>query len=342
MPAGRWLLPIGVGQVAVWQLAAVAVLVTAFPADVGTVPVIAVAVLVVLVSSVRFGGLCGYEWAIVYVRYRMRKPVAAPTPMLALLPSLYVHTHFDRAGNRVGVASVDENVDYSVTIRLAPSARPAPQALLALLHKSFDSQVSSVQLVVRAVAASPAPIRVHWLALRYRSDVHPLAALARGGGQEGGRRTAAAAALRLVGELADAGYPSVVLDTLELHQDLLVVAGADPEAFHGPRPTRMTESWRDWSIGRLRQVCFVPRNPADATALVGRYAPGSTFTCSSYSLTRTARGHVRSRAAVRIGVSREEFWLSPEKVTARLGVPLKAANGRHGEHVLATLPLAAG
>lgn len=330
--------PIRAGQVAVWQLAALAVLVAAFPVNIAAG---ALAVAVVGLSSIRMGGLCSYEWAVIYIRYRMRKPLSAPAPMLAVLPNLYVHTHIDRAGNRVGVATVD--TDFTVAIRLAPTAHPSPQQLISLLHKSFtrpDLQLSGAQLVVWAVPASPAPIRVHWLALRYRSDAYPLAALARGGGSEGGRKAAASAALRLVGSLADAGYPSVVLDTIELHQELLVAVGA--EALHGPKSgsVMVRETWRDWSIGQIRQACYAPRRSADAIPLVGRYVPGSTFTCTSYSFSRTARGQIKTRAALRIGVAPDRQWLAQDTVSARAGIPLLPTNGRQHAHVLATLPLA--
>jgi type VII secretion protein EccE len=334
----RWILPIHAGQVAVWQLAALAVLVPTFPANVAA---LVVAVAVVGLSSIRTGGLCAYEWALIYVRYRMRKPISAPAPMLAVLPNLYVHTHIDRAGNRVGVATVD--TDYTVAIRLAPSAHPSPSQLITLLHKSFtrpDLQLSGAQLVVWAVPASPAPIRVHWLALRYRSDAYPLAALARGGSHEGGLKAAASAALRLVGTLADSGYASVVLDTLELHQELLVAVGA--EAMHGPKSgsVMIRETWRDWSIGQIRQACYTPRRASDAVSLIGRYVPGSTFTCSSYTLSRTARGQIRAQAALRIGVSPDRPWMPPDTVSTRAGIPLLPTNGRQHAHVLATLPLA--
>lgn len=40
----------------------------------------------------------------------------------------------------------------------------------------------------------------------------------------------------------------------------------------------------------------------------------------------------------RLGVATQRFWGTPERVIAKLGVPLLAANGRQAEHVPATLP----
>jgi type VII secretion protein EccE len=344
-----WILPIRVGQVAVWQLGVLAVLATAFPLGSLGVTMIAVAVVAVAATSVRIGGLCAYQWAAIYVRYRLRRAAPpAQTPMLALLPDLFVHTHVDRAGNRVGIASIARTADYSVLVRVAPASHPDPARLMSVLHKAYerpDLPLSGAQLVIWAVpglSKSATPIQVHWLALRYRMDEAPSAALARGGGEDGARRAASSAALRLASDLADAGYPSSVLDTPEVHQELLGALGADPDVLYGPvvGGHRITETWNSWSVGRLRQACFVLHDSADAAALLGRCAPEAAFTCTSYTLNRTTRGEVRATTAVRIGVSPSQFWLTPQRVSARFGLPLLPANGRQVAHVLGTLPLA--
>jgi type VII secretion protein EccE len=346
-----WLLPVRVGQVAVWQLAVLAVLATVFALDTRSIVVIVVAALAVVVTSVRIGGLCGYQWVATYLRFWLRRRATgqpAATPVRALEPRLSVHTHVDRVGNRVGVTSLEEEADFGVTVRVAPADHPDPARLISLLRAAFDSPdlpMSRASLVVWAmpgVAASPVPIRVHWLALRYREEEAPWAALARGGGADGGRRAAASAALRLVSDLAGVGYAGSVLDTPDLHSELLVAVGADPDALrdNGSAGFRAEETWRGWSVGELRQACFVPRSDADAVELIGKCVPEATFTCTAYTLSRTVRGEIRATATARVGVPKRQFWLTPHQASAKLGIRLLATDGRHAHHVRATLPLA--
>jgi type VII secretion protein EccE len=338
-----WLLPIGVAQVAVWQLGALAVLATAFPIDALAIVVMALAAAAVAMTSIRIGGRCGYEWLATYVRYLLRRSSwAGETPVRALEPRLHIHTYVDRANNRFGIASIDQDANHSVTVRLAPSAQPAPATLISVLRNVFDrtdSALSGAQLVVWTVPA-PDPLSVYWLALRYRHDDAPWAALARGGGQDGRHKAVASAALRLVSELADAGYASSVLDTPDLHNELMAAVGADSDAVHGSGPPsyRAEENWRSWSVGKLRQACFVPRSAQDAVALMGRYVPDAAFTCTSYTLHRTAYGSVREVAAVRVGLPKD--GPAPQEAATALGGHLQPAHGRHGRHVLTTLPLA--
>ncbi|WP_194916416.1 type VII secretion protein EccE [Catenulispora rubra] len=172
-----------------------------------------------------------------------------------------------------------------------------------------------------------APMRVTWLALRYRPRQAPTAALARGGGELGSARAVASAALGLVARLDEAGYGADALDQAELGQELMV-------ALHGadPAPPTVLETWRDWSAGALRQICYEPHRALDPAALLGRWTPGAAFTCASYTLSRTARGRVRSEAALRIaGVDAESL---------RPPFPAIRANGRQQEFVLRTMPLA--
>ncbi|HET9141093.1 type VII secretion protein EccE, partial [Actinophytocola sp.] len=142
----------------------------------------------------------------------------------------------------------------------------------------------------------------------------------------------AVAALRLSAELSAAGYPNAVLDTPELHHDLIVAAGA------GPTPQRGRESWRECSVDGVRQACFLPRRAADVLPLIGRPAPGSAFTCVAYTISRGGAGH--DTAAVRLGPAPTLPRLTPRAVAARLDPRLRPANGRHGQYLLTTLPLA--
>jgi type VII secretion protein EccE len=334
-----WLLPVGAGRVATWQLAALAVLTTGFRITAATVTVMAVAGMLVAVTSVRFGGLCGYQWAVVLARYvaRRRRP-APPTPVHALEPRLRLHPHEDRAGNRTGVATIAG--DHIAVVRLAPNAHPDPAVLVSLLHKAVDREdhpVSGARLVVLAVPASPYPVRMHWLALRYRAAAAPWAALARGGGETGCHKAAASAAQRLASDLAGAGCSASVLDAPELWQELLIALGVSPDL----GAPRAVETWRHWSVGPTRQASFTPRDPADAVRLLGRAVPAATFTCTAYSIARPIpNGPSHVTAAVRLGVANQQFWLTPERVATKLGVRLMPAHGRQAETALATLPLA--
>lgn len=175
--------------------------------------------------------------------------------------------------------------------------------------------------------ANRGPMRVYWLSLRYRPGQAPHASLARGGGELGAARAVASSALGLVARLDTAGYPADALDQMELGQELLVALNAGD-----PAPSEVRETWRDWSSGHLRQVCFEPHRSLDPAGLLEQWAPGAVFTCSSFTMSRTPRGRIRGTSAMRIAGP------DPEGLTAP--VPAVRANGRHQEFVLRTLPLA--
>jgi type VII secretion protein EccE len=329
-----WLLPLGAGRVVAWQVAVLAVLMTGFRVTPAAVTVMALAGLLVAVTSVRVGGLCGYQWVGVFTRFvvrRRRSPAAAPTPVHTVAPRLQVYQHEDRVGNRTGIASVGG--DHVAVVRVAPAAHPDPALLVSMLHKAIgrtDYPVSGARLVVWAVPANPWPVRVHWLALRYRAADAPWAGLARGGGDLGCRKAVASAAQRLVSDLAGAGCASAVLDLPELCQELMVALGVGSDA-------RPVETWHDWVAGPVHQSCFTPSAPADAVSLLGRCVPEAMFTCTAYSLSRDTP-HVT--ATVRLAVANSQrFWLTPRRAAAKLGIRLLAANGRQADGVLATLPL---
>ncbi|NUR63645.1 MAG: type VII secretion protein EccE [Catenulispora sp.] len=177
------------------------------------------------------------------------------------------------------------------------------------------------------VPANRGPMRVYWLSLRYRPRQAPHASLARGGGELGAARAVASAALGLVARLDTAGYPADALDQVELGQELLVALNAGD-----PAPSAVRETWRDWSSGHLRQVCYEPHRSLDPAGLLEQWAPDGVFTCSSFTLSRTPRGRVRGTSAMRIA--------GPDPEGLKAPVPAVRANGRHQEFVLRTLPLA--
>jgi type VII secretion protein EccE len=354
-PGGRIGLfrPIRVGQVALWELAIVAVLATVIPPRPASIAVGAVALVVIGTTSVRWSGLCAYQWAGVHLRFRRRpRTVRAADPLEHVLPGLRVRRQIDRAGNRAGLAERGDSL--SAVVRLVPAANPDPAGLLAVLESAFDRtdiRLAGAQLVVWSVPSPPraryygdgrdvAPIQVHWLALRFRSADAPAATIARGGGDLGAARATTAAALGLAGRLAEAGYSGVVLDEPELRQELLVALGSDSPTVTATAPVTVQETWQDWAIGTLRQITYRPTSAADGRAVLGRFVPGAAFTCTSYALRRPARGGTRGESRVRIGWHPTSRPPVPRQVAAALGVRLLVDNGRHAESVVDNLPMA--
>jgi type VII secretion protein EccE len=344
----RWIAPVRVWQLATWQVAALAVAFTLDRPVPVRLAVAAAAGAVFVLTSVRTGGRCLSQWADTLVRYRRRRGArrGAAEPLTALLPDLRLRQHVDRAGNRVGLAVCGDGL--TAVVRLTPTTRADPGTLLAVLRDAFDSStipLAAAQLVVWTVAAprqggrhqaaaAPEPMRVYWLALRYRPGRAPDAARARGGGETGAMRATASAALGLVVRLDEAGYPSAVLDQDALGQELLVALGASATT-----AAHVREGWRSWSATDIRQVCYLPDRRLDPADLLDRWIPEAAFTCVSYTLTRTARGQVHGESAARLGTPRAR-GARPPKPNSAFGGPATPTTGRHHRYVLRTLPLA--
>jgi type VII secretion protein EccE len=324
-----WLLPVRPLQAAVWEIAAIAVLLAWLvdpvpqPARIG---VSVLATLLVLLTSVRFAGRHLAGWALTWTAYRLRRHDTrrdSPDPLLCVAGPVKVRQHVDRAGNRFGVAEVDGG--WSALVRLTPGTG-APDSLVDVLRSAYrrtDVPLASAQLLTWAIPRGEQVLRVRWLAVRYRPDQAPIAALARGGGELGALRSTASAALSLMGALAEAGYQSTVLEAGELAKELRVALGVQGAASGPP------EGWRSWTWGGAAQVCFTPRSPRVLEVSI----PGAAFTATSYTLTRTPGGREKAEVTVRVG--------------ARPGAPVPAPNlpvvplhGRHGAGVRRTLPLA--
>jgi type VII secretion protein EccE len=367
LPALSWILPIRIGQIAVWQIAILAVLASIGsgqgrpgrlpPLDIADYIVIGVAALTFLLTSVRIAGLCGYQWIAVYSRFRDRQREAKESkrkgepggdPVRAVLPNLQTRQHVDRAGNRVGLAKVDDG--WTAVLRLSPRGRTSPAALVSTMRAAYgrtDIPLSSMELVawtmpgpldVDADSGAPKaePIRVFWLAVRYRPSDAPLAAIARGGEEIGALRATASAALRLGAELARVGYSCAVLDEPELRQELFIALGCDRAGGN-----EIKETWRTWSVGRMRQSCFSLRNSGDVLLALNRWAPGAAFSSTSLLFHRTPHGKVRREVTVRIGLPHNRKT-KPEQLAAGLNIGLVPLHGRHADHVRGALPLAIG
>ena len=329
-----WLLPIRPLQAAVWEIAAIAVLLAWLLSGV-TQPVrIGVRVgagLVVLATSVRFAGRHLAGWALTWTAYRLRRHDTrrdSPDPLLHVAGPVRVRQHVDRAGNRFGVAEVDGG--WSAIVRLTPGpGAPGPAALVELLRAAYrraDVPLASAQLLTWAVPRGQQVLRVRWLTVRYRPDLAPIAALARGGGDLGALRSTASAALSLMGSLAEAGYQSTVLEAEELSRELRVALGTQ-----GPRGEGATEGWQSWKWGESKQVCFTPRSAHPS--ILDWAVPGAAFTATSYTLHRTPGGRETAEVTIRVGAR-------PGAAVPPPGLPAVPLHGRHGSAVRRTLPLA--
>ncbi|WP_206797293.1 type VII secretion protein EccE [Amycolatopsis sp. MtRt-6] len=323
-----WLLPIRPLQAALWEIAAIAVLLAWLvdgvtqPARIG---VSVAAGLVVLLTSVRFAGRHLAGWALTWTGFRLRRHDTrrdSPDPLHCVAGPVKVRQHVDRAGNRFGVAEIDGG--WSALVRLTPGPG-APGPIVDALHAAYrrtDIPLASAQLLTWAIPRGDQVLRVRWLAVRYRPDEAPIAALARGGGDLGALRSTASAALSLMGTLAEAGYQSTVLEAGELAKELRVALGVQ-----GP-PSGAPDRWKSWTWGTAAQACFRPRSPRVLDLAV----PGAVFTATSYTLTRTPGGKEKAEVTIRVGARAGAPVPVPPSV-----IPL---HGRHGAGVRRTLPLA--
>lgn len=329
-----WILPVRALQVAVWEIAALAVLVACTVDEVSQplrITVAALACLIFVTTSVRVAGKHLAGWASTWLGHRLRRHDSrrdSPDPLHRLVGALKVRQHVDRAGNRFGVAEIDGG--WSAIVRLKSPLSPDTETILRILRDTYrraDIPLSTAQLLTWTVARGQTgkPYRVHWLTVRYRPDEAPVAALARGGGELGALRSTACAALGLMGALAEAGYESTVLEANELAEELRVALGAG----HRAEPS---DAWRSWSAGQATQVCFTPVADHDATGALDVFVPGAAFTASSYTLHRTPGGKEKADVVIRVG--------GGEAKASELGVRAVPLHGRHAQGVRRSLPLA--
>ncbi|GAB3381653.1 type VII secretion protein EccE [Amycolatopsis echigonensis] len=331
-----WLLPIRPLQAAGWEIAALALLL-AFTvhglAQPVRITVAALAGLVLVTTSVRVAGRHFAGWAWTWLAHRLRRHDSrrdSPDALLRVAGPVKVRQHVDRAGNRFGVAEVDG--DWSAIVRLTPGAgEPSTDDLLAILRTTFqgtDIPLAAVQLLTWAVPREAQVYRVRWLAVRYRPDDAPIAALARGGGELGALRSTASAALSLMVALAEAGYPSTVLEAGELTNELRVALGVSTG-----NPESDGDFWRAWKWGGLTQTCYSPRSSRGLARTLGTAVPGAAFTATSATLRRTPGGREKLELTIRVGARAEE-------VPVPQGVSVVPLHGGHGAAVRRTLPLA--
>ena len=336
-------------QVVVWQLAVLAALTGLRPAGGREIAVLAVGGAAVLCSSVRIRGLTGCEWTAVAMRFQRARvrsePASAADALPALLPSLQIRTHTDRAGNSVGIAGVGEG--WSAAVRLAAPAGVDPAQVARVLDEAYRSgeiRLAAAQLVIWTVPPNPddslgESARTLWLAVRYLAAEDPQATRARGGGELGALRATASATFSLARRLDDAGYACSVLDGAALHEQLLVALGEDIDT--GPLVAgSVAETWQSHAIAAIPQACYRPSYGADPLSLLGRPSSGVAFTCESYTLRRRPRGRIGRELIVRAGALDPDAPGVGEALTQGMATALDRLDGRHRAYTRSTLPLA--
>jgi type VII secretion protein EccE len=351
------------GRVAVWQLALLgAVFATAAP----TVPraaALAVCALALVFSATRVRGRWLDQWLRVRLgfgrRVRERATLRFATPLDAVAAGFDIRSYTNRAGNKVGLLTDGTSWVAVLRVEIPPQAEHAElqtrlRTLLDRLVAAFadgDVRIAATQLVTWSVpAVGGGAWRLHWAAVRFVPRACPAAVEARGGGEHGAQRAAAAAALRLAASLRQAGFPVRVLDNAEVRSELSTALGVDQRTLEGAPPDghRPTETWVSWSIGALHHVSYRLRRPARhrgvlASALTWLARPPALATCVSVLFQRADAGPPRAQVAVRVAVpadrTKRAVRSALRQATKELGVHAVPMNGAHALGVQATIPL---
>ena len=169
----RWLLPIRLGAVLIWQAAAMAVLVSyAHRTESSGRPVFwavaGLAGLILLSSSIRVAGLTGIERVRASIALRRRRKryagtASSDTVQNRLLPGLTLNTHIDRAGNRTGV--IGSGLGWSAAIRIADTSTPDPDALIGAATRAClrpDLPLAAAQVLSWNVPSTWAGLAGHF------------------------------------------------------------------------------------------------------------------------------------------------------------------------------------
>ncbi len=339
----------------------------------------------VALVSIRFRGRHLPEWLLARWRLRRRtrlwRGYRPRSPIGVVVPGADTRGHADRGGNRVGLLA--DGPSWTAMFRLDPI--PDGQLVqrlgglldeLARAISGGDLLLDAVQLVGWSVPASgpgrdgPAAsmggvagtgmaLRTFWVAARFLPGLHPGAVEARGGGEQGAIRAAAATALRLAASLRQRGYRLRILDGAELTDELGTSLGLEPPPRGaGGRPLTVQgrgpsakETWRSWSLGALHHACFrvrrPPRQPARLAAMFTLLArPPAVTTCVSvlYSRDWTIGAAPRREVVVRVAVPADRNPRAVRRALRRavsgLRGKLTPMNGEHLPGVRATIPLA--
>ena len=365
-------------RVAVWQLAVLgAVLATAAPL-IPRAAVFATCAAVLVFSGVRVRGRWLDQWLRVRFgfgrRVRRRAAHRPTTPLDVVAAGFDVRSYTNRAGNRLGLLTDGTSWVAVLRVELPPHTERTElqgrlRTLLDRLAAAFDDgdvRIASTQLVTWAVPTPAAGLatgpgsprsvawRVHWAAVRFVPRACPAAVEARGGGEHGAQRAAAAAALRLAASLRQAGFPVRMLDSAEVRSELSTSLGVDPtrprtaDSSEPEALLRPTETWASWSIGALHHASYRLRRPTRhravlAGALTWLARPPALSTCVSVLFHRADPGPPRAQVSVRVAVpadrTKRAVRAALRAATKDLGVHAVAMNGAHASGVQATIPL---
>ncbi|MDQ2958587.1 MAG: type VII secretion protein EccE [Actinomycetota bacterium] len=360
----RILLPIRLGAVLGWEIAALAAAIgyqhredrygrQAFYA------VLAVAVLLVLLTSLRVAGLTGWERLRDgrRLQHRLRgyaRDKAADTVQRRLLDGLTLNTHIDRAGNRTGLLGAE--LGWSALIKIGDAAVPDPAALIEAASRAClrpDLPLAAAQVLSwnvpsawgeqREGNSANRTLRQYYLSVRTAENPSARAILARGGGPAGAQRATASAAAALAFELTRLGYPCSVLDSAELEQHVQLMSGASYSAqpvnagtAAAPKETKDT-----WAVGRIQQSCFrIGGGTSQAAALNWTAGSPLSFVIGSCTITPDRRGQPRLEYLMRAAMISQQSPLTIEQASRTLDKRLIPLRYRQERYVRATLPVA--
>ena len=352
----RWLLPIRLGAVLVWEVAAAAVLIGyAHRSDsVGRSVfwvIAAIAAVVFLLSSIRVAGLTGTGRvrAAFSLRRRRKRYAADPTGdtvQQRLLPNLTLNTHIDRAGNRTGMIGAD--LGWSATVRISDTSTPDPDALIAAATRAClrpDLPLAAVQVLSWNVPSNweggTGTLRQFFLSVRVAETPSRRAILARGGGPAGAQRATASAAASLAFELTQLGYACSVLDGSELEQHVQLMSGAT--AVSPDQAAKPVETKDTWAIGQIQQSCFrVGGGTSRAEALLWPAQTPLSFAIGSCTIRPNGDRDPQLTFLMRAAMVRQQQALTIEQASRALDRRLIPLRFRQEAAMRATLPLALG
>ena len=354
----RWLLPIRLGAVLVWEAAGIAVLISyAHRNDSTGRPIFwavaGLAALILLLSSVRVAGLTGLERFRVAITLRRRRKRYATdavddTVQNRLLPGLTLNTHIDRAGNRTGV--IGTGLGWSAAIRIADTSSPDPEALIAAATRAClrpDLPLAAAQVLSWNVPStwegSQGTLRQFFLSVRTAERPSRRAIRARGGGPAGAQRATASAAASLAFELTRLGYACTVLDSSELEQHVQLMSGATTQAVPADQAAKPLETKDTWAVGQVQQSCFrVGGGTTRSDALLWPAKPPLSFAVGSCTIRPNGDREPTLTFLMRAAMVRQQSSITIEQASRALDRRLVPLRFRQESALQATLPLALG
>lgn len=352
---------IGLAQILCWQLALVAVAVSA-NGPLGVLIGTSVAAAgVVALTAVPVRGAWPHQWAGIATRYLLRRRRAelpegsqsnSTVVASALLEPWLGRTTFDASAVRDRpLALVSNQAAVSALLRLDPSGAGVGPALSSLLEPdaglldALDEQPTDVeiQLVVHAGLRHDNQPR-GWIAIA-ASRTHDLSSDARL------TMLVKNAARRVLRHLERTGATAAQVDDHEAATTLVSLAHANAGRGH------VRERWTTWSAGPVSQAClrlagFTQLQPANASALIEALAGTAVTASVTVSVsTRVAAGRSphangidRREPVVRVAAASAGALDVAITVLSRLvrayGVHPERLEGRHGPGVAASLPIA--